>query len=171
MFLWMPVVNYKPLVPYKLFHKILVPVYWAIWLVATYSMLRLGLTDCCNIQRTAMTCLYINSGQSKFEFEYLGESETVFKNILGYEKAAPVGTFDEETRGKKISCYCPFDLWLISLNIMGVIYFSVFSVYSMLVSFSTDYTVAKTIGNRSDRRKITLFMFRITRAGIFPRSS
>ncbi len=85
-----------------------------------------------------MTGRYINSGQSKFEFEYLGESEAVFKNILGYETAAPVNTFDEETTDRKISCYCPFDLWLTSLNIMGVIYFSVFSVYSMLVSFSTD---------------------------------
>ncbi len=85
-----------------------------------------------------MTNRYINSGQSNFEFEYLGESETVFKNILGYETAAPVNTSDEETTGRKISCYCPFDLWLISLSIMGVVYFTVFSVYSMLASFRTD---------------------------------
>ncbi len=30
-----------------------------------------------------MTCRYTNSGQSYFEFEYLGEFKTEFENILG----------------------------------------------------------------------------------------
>jgi hypothetical protein len=34
------------------------------------------------------------SGQSNFEFEYLGEFVTEFKNILGYESGAQVCSFD-----------------------------------------------------------------------------
>jgi hypothetical protein len=31
------------------------------------------------------TCRYINSGQSNLKFEYLGEYETEFENILGHK--------------------------------------------------------------------------------------
>jgi hypothetical protein len=39
-----------------------------------------------------MTCRYINSGQSNFKFEYLSEFQTEFKNILGHESGAQVGS-------------------------------------------------------------------------------
>ncbi len=54
------------------------------------------------------TCRYINSGQSNFEYEYLSEFETEFKNILGHESGAQVCSFDGEKQRSKISCYCPF---------------------------------------------------------------
>jgi hypothetical protein len=54
------------------------------------------------------TCRYINSGQSNFEFEYLGEFETEFENILGYKSGAQVCSFDGKKQRAKISCYCPF---------------------------------------------------------------
>ncbi len=54
------------------------------------------------------TCRYINSGQSNFEYEYLGEFETEFKNILGHESGAQVCSFDGKKQRSKISCYCPF---------------------------------------------------------------
>jgi hypothetical protein len=37
----------------------------------------------------------IYSGQSNFEYEYLGEFETEFENILGYESGDQVGSIDE----------------------------------------------------------------------------
>jgi hypothetical protein len=54
------------------------------------------------------TCCYINSGQSNFEFEYLGEFETEFENILGYKSGAQVCSFDGRKKRAKISCYFPF---------------------------------------------------------------
>jgi hypothetical protein len=53
------------------------------------------------------TCRYINSGQSNFEFEYLGEFETEFENSLGYKSRAQVCSFDGKKQRAKISCYCP----------------------------------------------------------------
>jgi hypothetical protein len=55
------------------------------------------------------TCHYINSGQSNFEYEYLGEFENQFKNILGHESGAQVCSFDGKKQRSKISCYCPFN--------------------------------------------------------------
>jgi hypothetical protein len=43
-----------------------------------------------------MTCRYINSGQSNFKFEDLGEFETKFENILGHESRAQVGSIHEK---------------------------------------------------------------------------
>jgi hypothetical protein len=37
----------------------------------------------------------IYSGQSNFEYEYLGEFEIEFENTLGYESEDSVGTIDE----------------------------------------------------------------------------
>ncbi len=54
------------------------------------------------------TCRYINSGQSKFKFEYLGEFETEFENILRHESGVQVGSIHEKNQRYKISCYCPF---------------------------------------------------------------
>jgi hypothetical protein len=55
-----------------------------------------------------MTTRYINSSQSNFEFEYLGEFETEFENILEYKSGAQVCSFDGKKQRAKISCYCPF---------------------------------------------------------------
>jgi hypothetical protein len=52
----------------------------------------------------------MNSGQSNFGFEYLGEFETEFKKILGYKSGAQVCSFDGKKQRAKISCYCPFKL-------------------------------------------------------------
>jgi hypothetical protein len=49
-------------------------------------------------------------GQSNFEFEYLGEFETEFENILGYKSGAQVCSFDRKKRRSKISCYRPFKM-------------------------------------------------------------
>ncbi len=38
----------------------------------------------------------IHSGQSKFEYKYLGDSQTEFENILGYESGDQVGLLDEK---------------------------------------------------------------------------
>jgi hypothetical protein len=54
------------------------------------------------------TCRYINSGQSNFEYEYLGEFETELKNFLGHESGAQACSFDGKKQRSKISCYCPF---------------------------------------------------------------
>jgi hypothetical protein len=51
-----------------------------------------------------------NSGQSNFEYEYLGKFETEFKNILGHESGAQVCSFDGKKQRSKISCYCPFNV-------------------------------------------------------------
>jgi hypothetical protein len=45
-----------------------------------------------------------------FEYEYLREFETEFVNILECESGAHMGSIHEKTRGKKISCYCPFNV-------------------------------------------------------------
>jgi hypothetical protein len=47
------------------------------------------------------------SGQSNFEFEYLGKFVTEYENILGYESEAQMGLIDEKNQRSKISCYCP----------------------------------------------------------------
>jgi hypothetical protein len=44
------------------------------------------------------TCRYINSGQSNFKFEYLGEFETKFENNLGHESGAQVGSIHEKNQ-------------------------------------------------------------------------
>jgi hypothetical protein len=54
------------------------------------------------------TCRYINSGQSNFELEYIGEFETEFKTILEYESGGQVGSICRKKQRAKISCYCPF---------------------------------------------------------------
>jgi hypothetical protein len=54
-----------------------------------------------------ITCRYINSGQSNFKFEYLGEFDTEFKNILGHESGAQVGSIPEKTRGQKSRATVP----------------------------------------------------------------
>ncbi len=49
------------------------------------------------------------SDQSNFEFEYLGEFETEFENILGLDSGAQEGSIDEKKKHRsKISCYHPF---------------------------------------------------------------
>ncbi len=53
------------------------------------------------------TCLYINSGQSNFEFEYFGEFETEFKTILEYESGAQVGSIGRKSRGQKSRANVP----------------------------------------------------------------
>jgi hypothetical protein len=54
------------------------------------------------------TCSYINSGQSNLKFEYLGEFETEFENILGHESGAQVGSIHEKkTRGQKSRATVP----------------------------------------------------------------
>jgi hypothetical protein len=55
-----------------------------------------------------MICHYINSGQSNFEFEYIGEFETEFNTFLEYESGAQVGSIDRKKQRAKISCHCPF---------------------------------------------------------------
>ncbi len=60
------------------------------------------------------TCRYINSGQSNFKYEYLGEFKTEFKNILGHESGAQVCSFEGKKQRSKISCYCPFNYALLS---------------------------------------------------------
>jgi hypothetical protein len=57
-------------------------------------------------ERLPLIC--INSGQSNFEFEYIGEFETEFKTILEYESGARVGLIGSKKQRAKISCYCPF---------------------------------------------------------------
>ncbi len=70
------------------------------------------------------TCRYINSGQSNFEYEYIGEFETEFKNILGHESGAQVCSFDGKKQRSKISCYCPFNgkFWLTAMLNSGAIW-------------------------------------------------
>jgi hypothetical protein len=50
----------------------------------------------------------VNDGQSNFEFEYMGEFETEFVYILGYESEAKVCYVDGKNQRSKISCFCPF---------------------------------------------------------------
>jgi hypothetical protein len=47
-------------------------------------------------------CRYINIGQSNFKFEYLGEFETEFENILGHESGAQVGSIHKKTEVKNL---------------------------------------------------------------------
>jgi hypothetical protein len=63
------------------------------------------------------TCRYINSGQSNFEFEYLGEFETEFENILEYKLGVHACSFDGKKQGAKISCYCPFNVGVKSIDL------------------------------------------------------
>ncbi len=58
------------------------------------------------------TCHYINSGQSNFEYKYLGEFENEFKNILGHESGAQVCLFDGKKQRSKSRATVP----LISLR-------------------------------------------------------
>ncbi len=59
-----------------------------------------------------MTCRCINSGQSNFEFEYIGKFETEFNKFLEYESGAQVDLIDRKKLRAKISCYCPFKMVL-----------------------------------------------------------
>jgi hypothetical protein len=43
-----------------------------------------------------------------FEFEYLREFETEFKNNLGYDSVVDIGWIHEKNQRPEISCYCPF---------------------------------------------------------------
>ena len=43
-----------------------------------------------------------------FEFEYLGENETEFENILTHWSVAQAGSNDDKNWGSKISLDCPF---------------------------------------------------------------
>ncbi len=56
-------------------------------------------------------CRYINSDQSNFEFEYIGEFETKFKTFLEYESGAQVGSIGRKKQRTKMLCYCPFKRW------------------------------------------------------------
>ncbi len=56
-----------------------------------------------------MNCRYINSGQSNFEFEYIGEFETDFKTFLKYESGAQVGSIDRKSRGQKSRATVPLN--------------------------------------------------------------
>ena len=44
-----------------------------------------------------------------FKFEYLGEFETEFENILGYESGAKVGVIDEKISGQKSRATVPLN--------------------------------------------------------------
>jgi hypothetical protein len=55
------------------------------------------------------TCRYINSGQSNFKFEYLGEIKTEFENILGHESGGQVVLIHEKTRGQKSRATVPLN--------------------------------------------------------------
>jgi hypothetical protein len=49
------------------------------------------------------TCRYINSGQSNFKFEYIGEFETEFKTFLEYESGPQVGSIGrKKAEGKNL---------------------------------------------------------------------
>ncbi len=52
------------------------------------------------IHLTMKTCWHINSSQSNFEFKYLGEFKTEFKNLLGYKSGTQVVLIHEKTRVK-----------------------------------------------------------------------
>jgi hypothetical protein len=54
------------------------------------------------------TCRYINSGQSNFEYEYVGEFDAEYKTFLEYESEAQVALIGRKKQRAKISCYCPF---------------------------------------------------------------
>jgi hypothetical protein len=56
------------------------------------------------------TCRSINSGQSIFKFEYLGEFETEFENILGHESGGQVVSIHEKTGGQKSRATVPLRL-------------------------------------------------------------
>jgi hypothetical protein len=48
------------------------------------------------------TWRYMNSGQSNFKFEYLGEFETEFEIILGHESGAQVGSIHKKPEEKNL---------------------------------------------------------------------
>ncbi len=62
---------------------------------------------------------YVNSGQTNFEFRYLGEFQIEFENILGCELVVQVGSFDEKkSEGENLvllSLYTKFSLKYIIL--------------------------------------------------------
>jgi hypothetical protein len=60
------------------------------------------------------TCRCINSGQSNFEFEYIGEFDTEYKAFLEYESGAQVASIGRKKQRAKVSCYCP--LKVLNLN-------------------------------------------------------
>ncbi len=72
-----------------------------------------------------MTRRYINSGQSNFKLEYIGEFETEFNKFIEYESGAQVGSTDRKKQRAKISCFVPLtsykkiNSWLL-LNIQLV---------------------------------------------------
>ncbi len=49
----------------------------------------------------SFTCRFKYNGQFNFKFEYLGEIETEFENVLVYESGAQVGSIDENTQSWK----------------------------------------------------------------------
>jgi hypothetical protein len=49
----------------------------------------------------------VYSSQSNFEYEYLGEFETEFENILGYESGDHEGSIDEKIRGRQSRATIP----------------------------------------------------------------
>ena len=51
-------------------------------------------------------------GTSK-KFEYLGENETEFENILTHWSVAQAGSNDEKNWGSKISLDCPFKITVV----------------------------------------------------------
>jgi hypothetical protein len=50
--------------------------------------------------------------RTTLKFEYLREFEPEFKNILGYELGAHMGSIHEKSQGPKILCYCTFNVLL-----------------------------------------------------------
>jgi hypothetical protein len=58
--------------------------------------------------QTLATCFYINGSQANFEFKNLGEFETEFVNILGYESGAKMCLIYGKTKGRKSCATVPF---------------------------------------------------------------
>ncbi len=87
-----------------------------------------------------LSLYYIYCGQSNFEFEYLGEFETEFENILGYKSGAQVCSFDGKKRRSKISCYCPFNVVVGAhlCMLMGQLYYEVPTSYQRPLAEASD---------------------------------
>ncbi len=66
----------------------------------------------------------IYSGQSNFKYEYLGEFETEFENILGYESGDQLGSVDEKYQWYKSLATVPlrFRQWIHVLIDVVVVY-------------------------------------------------
>jgi hypothetical protein len=77
------------------------------------------LTDRHMKYQAVTVCRYVNSGQTNFEFRYLGEFQIEFENILGCELGVQVGSFDEKkSEGENLvllSLYTKFSLKYIIL--------------------------------------------------------